>query len=303
MKWQVILIILLVLVSAVFVIVKFPSDHSSGGVNVSQGDQIKTAVPNWDSGVTKIPERDWKVLDPEVHSQAAAIQSLDDNFSFFKYNSYKMWPLASLTKLLTAVIAIENIGLDKKVTVTAEAMTTDGEAGDLRAGEIYTARDLLKIMLMMSSNRAAAALENYLGHDQFLRIATEKMRAIGMTQTTIYDSSGLNDENVGTASDILLLLNHILERDPEILSYTRLASLLVQPVNSERSHTVANIDPLANRSDFLGGKTGTSGAARQNLAAILSFQNRRVAVVLLGSADRFKEVDDLFAWVRGAYAF
>ncbi len=282
---------------------KFPSGQSVKPADVSRNNPIKTSVPNWDSGISKVPERNWSVLDPEIPSQSAVIQSLDDNFPFFKHNSYKIWPLASITKLLTAVVTIENIGLDKKVAVTPEVMATAGEAGDLRAGEIYTANDLLKIMLMMSSNRAAAALEYYLGHDQFLKIAMDKARAIGMTQTVIYDGSGLNDSNEGTASDILLLLNYILEHDPEIFNYTRLTSLLVQPVNSERSHTILNIDPLSTRSDFLGGKTGTSEAAGQNLAAILSFQSRRVAVVILGSSDRFKEIDDLFVWVKKAYVF
>ncbi len=303
MKWQVILLVFLILVSAAFVAVRFPSSQSAKPTDISSSNPVKTSVPDWGAGISKVPERNWSVLDPEVPSQSAVIQSLDDNFPFFKHNSYKMWPLASITKLLTAVVAIENIGLDKKVTITPEVMATDGEAGALKAGEIYTASDLLKIMLMMSSNRAAVAFENYLGRDQFLKVAMDKARAIGMTQTVIYDSSGLNDSNEGTASDILLLLNYILEHDPEILNYTRLTSLLVQPVNSERSHTITNIDPLAVRPDFLGGKTGTSDAAGQNLAAILSFQNRRVAVVILGSSDRFKEVDDLFSWVKKAYAF
>ena len=303
MKWQVILLVFLILVSAVFVAFRFSSGQSANPADVSVSNTIKTSVPDLSTGVSKVPERDWSVLDPAVPSQAAVVQSLDDNFPFFKYNSYKMWPLASLTKLLTAVVTIEDIGLDKKVTVTPDVMKTEGEAGDLQAEEIYTSGDLLKIMLMMSSNRAAAALEDYMGPDQFLKVAMDKARAIGMTQTVIYDSSGLNDSNEGTASDILLLLNYILERDPEIFNYTRLTNLVVQPVNSERSHTVINIDPLSVRPDFLGGKTGTSDAAGQNLAAILSLNNRRVAVVILGSSDRFKEVDDLFVWVKKAYAF
>jgi D-alanyl-D-alanine carboxypeptidase len=303
MKWQVVLLTLLVLVSAIFVAVKFPFGENGEPAGDSGNDQVKTSVSGWDSQISKVPERDWKILDPETVSQAVVVQSLDDNFPFFKQGSYKSWPLASVTKLITAIVAIESVGMDKKATVTEEVMKTAGEAGDLRAGEVYTVRDLLKIMLMMSSNRAAAALEYHVGHDEFVKMMTEKIRAIGMTQTVVYDASGLDDRNEGTASDILLLLNYILERDPEILNYTRLASLLVQPTNSERSHTVTNIDPLSDRADFLGGKTGTSAAARQNLAAILSFKGRRVAVIVLGSADRFKEVDDLFAWVEKAYKF
>lgn len=303
MKWQIILLVFLVLISGVIAKTNLFSSRANEATDAPPTAPVKTAVPSWESEVSRVPERNWKVLDPSVSAQAVIVQSLDDNFPFYKYNTYKMWPLASLTKLLTAVIAIENIGLDKKVAISEEVMATPGEAGDLRAGEIYTARDLVRIMLLMSSNRAAAALENYVGHDQFIKLMMDKVRAIGMTQTTVYDGSGLNDSNEGTATDILALLSYILEYDPDILIYTRLTSLLVQPVNFDRSHIVSNIDPLVERIDFLGGKTGTSDAARQNLAAIISFENRRVAVIILGSPDRFKETDNLLNWVRGAYAF
>ena len=156
---------------------------------------------------------------------------------------------------------------------------------------------------MMSSNRAAAALEYFVGHDQFVKMMMDKARSLNMTQTTVYDASGLNDLNVSTASDVLALMKYILEHDPEILNDTRLSALTVQPVNSDRSHIVTNIDPLSIRADFMGGKTGTSNAAKQNLAAILSFKNRRLAVVILGSPDRFKETDNLLNWVGKAYGF
>ncbi|MGC9610941.1 MAG: serine hydrolase [Minisyncoccia bacterium] len=302
MKWKIIVLVILVLLSALAVKL-FSSSQGNETASLAPGSQIKTAVPSWENTVSKVPVRDWNILDPNVPSQAVILQSLDDNFPFFKYNSYKIWPLASLTKLLTAVVVSENVGLDKKIPITPEVMKTEGEAGDLREGEIYSANDLMKIMLMMSSNRAAAAFEYSVGHDEFIKIMTDKAKKINMTQTTVYDASGLNDSNAGTATDVLNLLKYILEHEPKILNYTRLSSIIVQPLNSERIHTITNIDPLAARTDFLGGKTGTSDTAKQNLAAILSFGNRRIASVILGSSDRFKEIDDLFLWIKKAYSF
>jgi D-alanyl-D-alanine endopeptidase (penicillin-binding protein 7) len=303
MKWQVILLAFLVLTSAILATFGFSSEEPGTIAEAPKNTETKTALSEWESQLDQIPERDWKILDPEVSSQAVIIQSLDDNFPFFRHNTSKAWPMASLTKLISAVITMEKIGLEKKITITPEVMATNGEAGNLRDGEIYTARDLLKIMLLMSSNRAAAALEYSVGPDEFVKMMMDKIRSLNMTQTVVYDASGLNDSNQSTASDILILLKYILENVPEILNYTRLSSLPVQPVNSERSHTVTNIDPLSSRTDFLGGKTGTSDAAKQNLAAVLSFKNRRLAIIILGSPNRFGETDKLLAWIQKAYKF
>lgn len=302
MKWKIIFLTLLVLTSAL-IIGLVRSGQTESKKSTAENTPEKTALSNWENNSKKVPVRNWKVLDPELSAEAAIVQSLDDNFPFFKSGSFKTWPLASLTKLLTAVVVMEKMDLNEKIIISQDVSATEGEAGDLRPGETYAARDLLKIMLIASSNRAAAAFEYHVGHDDFVKMIMAKAREIGLTQTVVYDASGLNDLNQGTASDMLALLNYILEKEPDILNYTRLPNLLVQPANSDRSHTVPNIDPLSSRADFLGGKTGTSPLARQNLVAILSMNGRRVAVVLLGSKDRFKETDELFDWIARAYEF
>ncbi len=275
----------------------------SASTSAADSSSSSSSIEAYNSQLAKMPVRNWSVLDPSVSAEGVLVESLDNNFSFYRYNAYKMWHLASLTKLLTATIVVENVGLDKSIPITTTTMTVEGQAGDLRAGEIYNSEDLLKIMLMESSNRAAAAFEEYMGADKFLKLAKEKMAQIGMTQTVIYEPSGLDDANEGTASDLYLLLKYILEKDPEILTWTRLTTLSVQPLNSSRINLVSNIDPISSHADFLGGKTGTTPAAKENLATILDFNGQRIVVVILGSDDRFKDLDTLLNWVSKAYKF
>ncbi len=122
-----------------------------------------------------------------------------------------------------------------------------------------------------------------------------------MSQTSIEEPSGLSPKNISSATDLLALTRFVVEREPEIFSWTRLENLLVQPLNSSDSRIVQNINPLILESDFLGGKTGTTPEARQNLVAVFSFEKRRVAVVILGSPDRLGETRKLLDWVRRAY--
>ncbi len=248
------------------------------------------------------PVRDWDVLDPEIKAEAALVYSLDDNLAFYSYRSYKQWPIASITKLLTAAVSLDAFGPNAKVPISDKAITTEGTAGDLKSGEVYPLRDLVKILLLSSSNDAAVAIEEFAGgRDKFIPDLNKRAELLGMSQTSIEEPSGLSPKNFSSATDLLALIRFIVEREPEIFSWTRLESLLVQPLNSSDSRIVQNINPLIAESDFLGGKTGTTPEAKQNLVAVFSFERRRVAVVLLGSPDRMQETRQLLDWVRRAY--
>lgn len=252
----------------------------------------------------RLPARKWDVLDPSVDAQGVLIQSLDENFPFFRYHIQESWPAASLTKFMTAVVILENYGDKKKVVITPKAMEVEGVAGGVKVGEEYLSGDLVKVMLLASSNKAAAAFEEFAGGKTELnRLLNKKAEALGMTNTIYNDGSGLSDLNVTTAEDELKLLKYIYSNHPEILNWTRLQSYLVQPTNTTESRTVQNIDPFVNDKTFLGGKTGTSDAAKQNFAGIFSFQDFRVAVIILGSPDRVKEIQSYFSWITGAYNF
>lgn len=253
--------------------------------------------------VKEAPVRNWSVLDPKVVAEAVLIESLDDRFPFFYFQTYKLWPMASLTKLLTAVVVLEEIGANKKIEVTKEVIATEGNGGNFQPGEVYTALDLLKIMVITSSNDAAAAFENYYGREAFVNKLNEKAAELKMLQTRVADASGLADENVSSATDLGKLVTYILERHPEILNWSRLPSLLVQPINSVESRQLTNINPLVENKDFWGGKTGTSQAAGENLVAVFSRHNQRLLIVILGSRNRFQEIESLLAWVGQAYQF
>lgn len=279
-----------------------PSPNLSSAPNFASPKTSLSAANQ--AGIKKGPVRNWNVLDPKISAEAVMIQSLDENFPFLNYNTYKIWPIASLTKLLTAVLVIEEIGLDKKIMISERAVLSEGEAGNLKSGEIYTSQDLLKIMLLSSSNDAATAFEDYFGgNEAFLKLINQKAAKLGMMQTIFFDGSGLSDLNQSTASDLLRLTKYTLEHEPQIFNWTRLERFLVQPINESNTETIHNINPFVSNSAFLGGKTGTSEEARENLLAIFSLGNYRMAMVILGSPNRIKETEILLEWAKEAYEF
>lgn len=253
--------------------------------------------------VKKAPERNWEVLDPQISSEAVLIQTLDGSYPFFHLNTYKVWPIASLTKLFTALVVLEDIGLNKKIPIDEKAVATEGEAGGFRSGEVFTARDLVKIMLLTSSNDAAAAFENYVGRDEMVRLLNQKARELNLNQTILYDAAGISDLNEGTATDLLRLTRYLLTNEPEILNWTRTLREIVQPINEPVSRTVSNINPLVSEPGFLGGKTGTSEKAKENLIALFSLNNERIIMIIMGSRDRYGEAKSLLEWLGRAYIF
>ncbi len=315
-RWQTLILILLILASFSLTKINIPFANESyfeSDKQIKENTASNFSIENQKAQlllqektnlVRKSPVRKWNILDPKVQAKTVLIQSLDDHFPFFHYNTYQTWPLASLSKLFTAAIVLESVGKNKKIQITERAQNIEGTAGGIKAGEIYTSEDLLKIMLLTSSNDAAAAFEDYLGgNEAFLKLVNKKNDELEMEQTILYDGSGLSDLNESSASDMLKLTKYILEKEPEIFSWTRLNNFIAQPLNETTSRTINNINPLVNNGEFFGGKTGTSQAAGENLIAIFSLQDYRVAVIILGSPNRLKETENLLNWVRQAYEF
>ena len=313
-RWYSLILIILIIVSLAITKLHKPAELVSPAESPKNNGQVKSlntptflgfqaaSLRNYEP--TKVPTRIWGVLDPKISAKAVLIHSLDDNLPLFYQNTHELRPLASLTKILTALVVIEKIGIDKQIPISREAVETEGFAGNLEEGEIYSARDLLKIMLLTSSNDAAAAFEEYLGgKEKFAQILNRRAVALKMNSTVFEDGSGLSDFNAGTARDILTLTKYIIEKHPEILNWTRASEILVQPLNDINARTEYNINDLVERREFLGGKTGTSDAAGENLMTIISLNNKRLAIILLGSDNRIKDMDKLLEWVKKAYAF
>jgi len=105
-------------------------------------------------------------------------------------------PIASLTKLMTALVAAEHINLDQDVRIRGSGVTS--LIPRLREGYSASMYSLLQLLLIESSNEAAEVIASVIGRDEFLRLMNEKAAAIGMEHTTFTDPSGLDDGNIST---------------------------------------------------------------------------------------------------------
>jgi len=273
----------------------------AGNVSFQRASVVESAI----GSSRRAPVRLWTVLDPALSAHEGLLYSLDDETALWSKNATGEWPIASVVKLLTAVTVMENMGGNKKVAVSEAALTDGGDAGGLKSGEVYATQDLLKVMLLSSSNDAAAVFAEAGGGGarEFVREMQEKAVKMGMAQTHIDDPAGLSALTVSSPSDLLRLIRYILGNHPQIFTWSRTPQFLVQPLNDPVSHTVQNINPLVADARFLGGKTGTLQSAGENFVGVLSFHDRRIAVILLGSMDRVHDVNLILDWAGRAYTW
>ena len=217
--------------------------------------------------------------------------------------------IASLTKLMTAIIVLENYNLDDLIQISASAIATYGDAGNLQIGEIMTIRDLLYITLIESSNDGAEALAEKMGVSTFVYKMNEKAASLGMNNTWFINPSGLDEGNLynfSTVNDLKKMVVYILE------NHSLIAEILSLPEKELTSHsgisrTIRNTNVLLKESDaYLWGKTGYTNRANGCLILILnnfSINNNQgyVINIIAGADDKFGEARKLEQWLEESF--
>ncbi|MBI5045764.1 MAG: D-alanyl-D-alanine carboxypeptidase [Candidatus Niyogibacteria bacterium] len=216
-------------------------------------------------------------------------------------NAELKWPLASLAKLMTAVVAEENILSDDIITVSKEAILEAGDDSFL-VGEQFKKDTLRDIMMIQSSNDAAYALAEHLGIDRFVALMNQKAVDLGLKNTSFTNSNGLDilgqeASAYASARDLMILMKYILENHSKIFDVTRGSELSVLSEEG-RSHKFMNTDRIVNDvPELIGGKTGFTDIAGGNLAIVVDIGiHHPVGMVVFGSSEegRFSDMLKLY---------
>ncbi|MEY4440902.1 MAG: hypothetical protein RLY49_528 [Candidatus Parcubacteria bacterium] len=146
---------------------------------------------------------------PRISSLSYLVADLDTGKVFLSQNINQQLPIASVTKLMTAVVADETLGLDTKTTITSNAINTYGTQGELKKGETYLVKELFYPLLLESSNDAAEALAMTKDRSAFISDMNGKAKSIGLLNTTYEDASGLSPNNKSTVTDLFRLTQYI----------------------------------------------------------------------------------------------
>ena len=243
-------------------------------------------------------------LVPDVRAAAAIIYDPETNQVLWEENSQDQRSIASITKVMTATVFMEN-NPDLSQPVTVERSDVfHASTTLLRARDRVTADDLLHLLLIASDNAAARALARISpqGSEGFIRRMNEKAAELGLQTTHYTDPSGLLSDNVSSAYDMARLITNA-SNDERIASVMRTPEYTVSTA-ARRVVTFRSTNHLLGRAgvDVRAGKTGFISKAGYCIATLLRLPQtgQQFAVVVLGArsnAGRFMETQNLFSWL------
>lgn len=234
---------------------------------------------------------------PEINAEA--VISVESNLSgvdkvIFEKDSSAKLPIASLTKLMTAIVVLDNYDLSKNITVDNTADSQDSLQQDVKFGDTMPVESFLEIMLVESSNKSAYALSELMGEPEFVALMNKKAKELGLFNTFFDDPTGLSSKNISTSSDLSKLAEYILKNYPKIVDISRTKEL-----------NVPNFGKIINTDQLLGeipeavcSKTGFTTDAKGCLLLVVynSKNNNYLINVILGADDRFSEMRKLINW-------
>lgn len=220
-----------------------------------------------------------------VASASYAVIDADTGRLLSGSNVHAQMPIASLTKIWTALIAIENSNMDDQVVISKRAALSEGSSIYLKPGEKVSVETLLYGLMLRSGNDAAYALAEHTGSsiDGFVDLMNEKALLYGLNSTRFTNPSGLhNDLHLSSAYDTALMLKIAMDNDTfqKIASTINYKSPTVNGVTWHNKHRL-----LSEQVGAVAGKTGFTKVAGRTLATYFEKEQKKIIVVTLSEAN------------------
>ena len=234
----------------------------------------------------------------ELSARTACIYRIDGEGTgslIFSKDADMQHAQASTTKLMTAILLLENGLIDSSATISKHAARTPYASGRLKAGDVYSCRDLLYAMLVPSSNDAATAVAERVGGNEaaFVSMMNARAEKMGLTNTHFRNPHGLDADGHYTTAYELAKLTAYAYTFPEIRDCWATRYKTIKSLKRGRRWTFWSTNAIFGYiSNFLGGKTGTEGNARCCFTGVYTYGGSTYVTVVLGSGYGFSRWSD-----------
>lgn len=254
--------------------------------------------------VKSAPELAATLEAPNLRAKAAVAVDLDSGSILYSRNLDEKLPIASLTKLMTALVVVKSVDTKSIVTIEKKDQTVIGSTIGLVEGEQITVHELLRGMLIPSGNDAALTLANYVGGnvDNFAATMNEEAAKLGLVNTHFSNPVGWDsDENYSNALDLVKIVRELMQSD-ELAKIVATKEADVSSVDGRYSHKVTSTNKLLLQNpEVIGVKTGFTSKALGNLIILSNHNDRKILTIVLGSEDREGDSQQLMDWLFAVY--
>ncbi len=293
-----------ILLAAVFTVL-LPS-----ATEFTESKLVSYQIPQNNSNVAgiqkyNIPPLSSNLPVPELFARAVFVKDLTSGEILYQKDANISVPVASTTKIMTALVATEYFKPNSPLTVNLAAGISGAKVG-LAAGENLSFRSLLYGMLLPSGNDAAFALaENYPGGVLgFVSAMNKKADSLNLTNTHFDNPAGFDSpKHYSSAKDLAIITEEALKNSQLARVFATKETNIIS-LDKKYKHQLTNLNKLLSQvKGVLGVKTGFTEEAKENLITYVSRDNHQILTVVLGSNDRFGESTKLIEWVYSNFTW
>ena len=232
----------------------------------------------------------------DIYASSAILMDIDSKRILYAKDIHEIRSVASISKIMTAVLAVESGKLDEVVTIGDEIDKAYGSGIYIQKGEKLSLRDLVYGLMLRSGNDAAYAIANYVGGNEFVEMMNNKAKEIGMINTTFNNPCGLDEEegNYSTAYDMAILTSYAMKLD----EYRKIVSTKRYTLKTNKNNYIwYNKHKLLGKVNYItGGKTGYTKKALRTLVTTASSNNLNLVSVTLNDGNDFNDHKKLFQY-------
>ncbi len=258
-----------------------PAQTSLPPIRVQAGDMLTVTAPTTLAHFSR----------PNLSASGAILVDVSSGEEIFSIRPDLPRPMASLTKIMTALILTERHAPTEVVTIPRRALNVQGSKLHLKEGERFTLQNLLSAMLLPSANDVAYALALFHSQsvDAFVKTMNERARSLGLTHTHFTNPAGLDSDLQYASPRDLAWLTIAAIRHPTLQRIVQTKSATVTNLNG-KTYALSNTNTiLHSQPNVFGVKTGTTGNAGECLIVLFTEGRRSFALVLLGSNNRYTD--------------
>ena len=241
-----------------------------------------------------------------IFAESAFVKDKNSGIILFEKNSEEKLPIASLTKLMTALIVSRKLKTDDVVIISPEDTKVSPYRADLVPGEKLLAGDLLKAMLISSANDATLALARAAGGTvkNFVKEMNNEAQSLRMNSTAFTNPVGFDDDgHYSTATDLAILVEELL-RHPELIEIAGLKETKVDSIDGRYTHRLFTTNQLMLKyKEIVGLKTGYTTEAKGNLIILAQEGPVLLYSIILNSNDRETETEKVLRWVKQSFVW